>query len=702
MSSTLTIQHFRDELNLNCVPIPLGSGKALTGKWLKWQDTVCNDKIDSKQDFAVILGKSSGNVICLDFDNCDDESIVEKVMTDFKNKTLTVKTGNGFHLFLILDDLPKQATTYLDGKCQLEVKSHGSYVIGATSNHYDKKDGKYVLSGKRYDVISNAHKIRKIHATSEQFIKQLNKLGFVKISKPIEISSFDTFTLQTKKKGSNRQREMLSIGVKMVMKNINDYNEDRAIELAKKLNQKLKQPYDDEEQLEKLGKSIWAYANGNIKNNPLKLSNDDYDIVSKLVMEKNRFVTVTENRDIWYYDEVEEIYKNFGQKIIEEFCQDMIEKCKIHAVKEVLETIKRSKTQISMETLMESRVISALDGVLNPKTFEITDHSPDYLTTTKLPFNLKSYSNNEKLWNHILTIIDPDDINILMELIWICITRNNPFKKCFIFKGVANSQKTALSDIITEIIGKDNVAFETAQRILNPESRFGIQKLFGKRLNIAEEIGNIDYRMLEELKKLVGGKEQNTERKSDNTDYIVNPRELALIFATNELGDIFARMNDDSIITRFQFLIFRNVIKTEKVDGNWFDDFFVDDEDKQTAIDYIVSKVLDYKKGQANGNPKTVWSTPEETKIILRDEMNLEDKWFIDGRIVKDSEKEIELPEIQEDFESFVGYKLSTPQAMGHILKKNGYVTKATNGKTVLKGYAFRTASTDENQTTIG
>ena len=53
---------------------------------------------------------------------------------------------------------------------------------------------------------------------------------------------------------------------------------------------------------------------------------------------------------------------------------------------------------------------------------------------------------------------------------------------------------------------------------------------------------------------------------------------------------------------------------------------------------------------------------------------------------------------IQEDFESFVGYPLPTPQAMGHILKKNGYVTKATNGKTILKGYAFRTASTDKNQ----
>ena len=407
MSSTLTIQHLREELKLNCVPIPLGSGKALTTSWTKWQDIVCNDKIDSNQDYAIILGKSSDNVICLDFDHCDDESIVEMVMPDFKNKTLTVKTGNGFHVFVKLDDLPKQATTYLEGKCQLELKSHGSYVIGATSDHYDKVNGKYELSGKRYDIISNAHKITKVHATSEQFIKKLNELGFVKISKPIEISSFDVFALQTKKKGTNRQGLMLSIGVKMVMKNINDYNEDRAIELAKKLNQKLKEPYDDEEQLEKLGKSIWGYANGNIKNNPLKLSNDDYDIVSKILLGKNRFVTVTEDREIWYYDETDKIYKKIGLKIIEEFCQDIIEKCKNHAVNEVVETIKRSKTQISMETLMESRVISALDGVLNPKTFEITDHSPDYLTTTKLPINFNITSCWLRLFSIISTIDDP-------------------------------------------------------------------------------------------------------------------------------------------------------------------------------------------------------------------------------------------------------------------------------------------------------
>ena len=491
---------------------------------------------------------------------------------------------------------------------------------------------------------------------------------------------------------------MLSIGVRIVMKNINDYTEEKAILLAKKMNATLKEPYNDHIKVESLGKSIWQYAKGNIKNNPIRFTNDDFDQVADLILKSEYFHAIEENRKMLHYDKSDEIWKYFGHIIIEKLCQEMIEKCKRNTVLEVIETISR-KTFIPMSKITESRVISALDGVLNPKTFEITDHSHEYLTTTKLPFNFECKVNNEKLWNHILTIIDPDDINILMELIWICISRNNPFKKCFIFKGEPNTQKTALADIITEIIGKDNVADEKAKRILDPDSRFGINKLVGKRINFAEEIGNIDNTMLETLKSLIGGKEQNTERKNDNADYVFDPREFAFVFGTNNLGDIFTRIDDDSIITRFQFLIFRNVIKTDRVNGNWLDDFFVDETDKQSAIDTVVSKVIDYKKGQANGNPKTVWSSVEETRKILKEEMSKEDKWFDDNRIISMPNSKIELSEIQKDFESFVGYDVATPQAMGNILKKNGYITTQSNGKTILKGYELITTITDKNQT---
>jgi len=118
----------------------------------------------------------------------------------------------------------------------------------------------------------------------------------------------------------------------------------------------------------------------------------------------------------------------------------MVDKCTNKTVKEVIETIRRNKTMIDSKDLFESRHINTQNGILDPKTFELKPHSPEYYTTSKLPFSVDHNARNPKLWNHILTIIDVKDLNLIMELIWICISNNNPFKKMFVFKGPTNAQ----------------------------------------------------------------------------------------------------------------------------------------------------------------------------------------------------------------------------------------------------------------------
>ena len=120
--------------------------------------------------------------------------------------------------------------------------------------------------------------------------------------------------------------------------------------------------------------------------------------------------------------------------------------------------------------LLESRHINTQSGILDPKTFEVKPHSFKYLTTTKLPFGINHNARNLKLWNHVLTIIDPKDINLLMELIWICISGNNPFKKMFVFKGISNTQKSTLADIIVWIIGNENVSRQKPEAFLSKNS----------------------------------------------------------------------------------------------------------------------------------------------------------------------------------------------------------------------------------------
>jgi len=435
-----------------------------------------------------------------------------------------------------------------------------------------------------------------------------------------------------------------------------------------------------------------------VSNEPKIFKNKYWHIVAEIIQNENHFVTIRENKEIWYYSKTEKIYKPLGHTIIEESCQRLIHKCTKKTVTEVLDTIRRNKTMIYMAELLNSQYINTQNGILDPNTFEVKPHSPEYLTTTKLPFSVNPQARNPKLWNHILIIIDPKDINLIMELIWICISGKNPFKKMFVFKGEPNTLKTTLADILVWIIGFYNVSRQKPESFLLKGSRFGTSHFIGKRINIASEIGNFTEEMLENQKSLIGAEEVNTERKNDNTERYFDPTKFVFLYTTNKLGNIYSSIDDNSVITRLQFLIFRNKINDSITNGQWYDTFFVDEQDKQSAIDTIINIVIHYKKAQSLGKiPKTKWSTIAETKQILREEMPKEDKYFEDARIIPKEGSRLFLDEIKTDFESFTGYRISTQQ-MGIILKKNGIKSTQSNGKTYYKGYAF---NTEKDQTRL-
>jgi len=403
------------------------------------------------------------------------------------------------------------------------------------------------------------------------------------------------------------------------------------------------------------------------------------------------FVTLRETKKMWYYNKKDGVYLPNADTIIEEECQRLVESCTIRTRNEVKATIKSNGTMILGRELFDSKHINTQNGILDPKTFELLPHSYKYLTTTKLPFAVNFEANNPKLWDHILTIIEEKDINLIIELIWICISWNNPFKKLFVFKGPPNTQKTALSDTIARIIGEDNVSRERPLQFLAKDSRFSTSKFIGKRMNTASEISNLTQDMLENQKALVGAEKQNTERKGDNTERYFDPTKFVFLYTTNNLGAIYSKIDDNSIITRFQFIIFKNIIDENEANGLWYEDLFDSEEDEQSAIETVVRKVIEYKKAQSLKQiPKTEWSNIIQTKEILKEQMPKEDKYFDEEKIIRRDGYRLPLLDIKVDFEEFVGYNVKE-QAMGIILKHHGLKSSTSNGLTYYKGWILAT-----------
>ena len=126
--------------------------------------------------------------------------------------------------------------------------------------------------------------------------------------------------------------------------------------------------------------------------------------------------------------------------------------------------------------------------------------------------------------------------------------------------------------------------------------------------------------------------------------------------------------------------------------GQWYDSFFVDEDDKKSAIETIVNIIINYKKTQSLGKiPKTKWSNIIDTKMILDEEMPIEDKYFKDERIISKPGSQLTLIQIKHDFESFVGYKIDN-QILGNIMKRHGFKSKKSSGQTIYKGLSFATA----------
>ena len=433
----------------------------------------------------------------------------------------------------------------------------------------------------------------------------------------------------------------------------------------------------------------WLRQHINTSGNSKTFKNNQWCDVAEVIQNNYVFLTLrdTKEKQIWYYSEEEKMYLPFGDTIIDEETQRLTEACSSHTRSEVRNTIRNNHTMINASQLFNSGIINTQNHIFDPKTFELKDHSWKYLTDKKLPFSIDHTARNLKLWNLMLEIIHAKDIKIIMEIIWNLITTTNPHKKLFVFMGVPDTRKTTLMDIITWIIGIENFSKEKPIKFLG-KNNFSTSQFVGKRANISEEIGNLTKEMIENQKALVGGIAQDTEAKNAQTRQPFDPKKFTFIYGTNTLGDNFSQLADDkSIVTRFEIIPFDKVVT--KMDGMWESKFFVDEADRQSAINTVVNIVIRYKKAQHQGIiPQTVWSNIAKTKSILQSQKPKEESYFDKQRIVRKEGSKISLTDIKKDFESYVGYSVAE-QALGYLLKNHGMVKNNSNGQTWFKGYAL-------------
>ncbi len=158
------------ENGLNVMPLKPKSKFPFLDEWKHLQTEKYTGEFQPDQNGAVICGQTSGNLVVIDLDDRNLQTIFDD-WERLKKETLVVETGKkGYHIYIKpKEKLPERSIRATDKNGQhLDIQSQGTYVLIPGSIHPD--------TGEEYKIISTTLDIKEIDL--DGLLAKLEKLGF--------------------------------------------------------------------------------------------------------------------------------------------------------------------------------------------------------------------------------------------------------------------------------------------------------------------------------------------------------------------------------------------------------------------------------------------------------------------------------------------------------------------------------------------
>ena len=230
-------------------------------------------------------------------------------------------------------------------------------------------------------------------------------------------------------------------------------------------------------------------------------------------------------------------------------------------------------------------ILNVQNGLLNLKTHEIEPHNPYYLSNVRIPVTYKAdaawevdsagetilnpESGNPKfttagreIQRFIASVVPLDTIDLTYEMSGYCLSAQAKYDRGFILVGSGANGKGTLLNLISAMIGRDNISNVTAQDLC--ESRFKGAELFGKLANICADIPASPIQDTSQIKMITSGDSISAERKHQQP-FQFRPF-ATLLFSANEIPR--SRDKTHAFYRRWNFIPFPNKFEGQDRDEN--------------------------------------------------------------------------------------------------------------------------------------
>ena len=200
------------------------------------------------------------------------------------------------------------------------------------------------------------------------------------------------------------------------------------------------------------------------------------------------------------------------------------------------------------------------DGVYDFETGNFGPHFPDYHFTYQFPIKYNQDATCPKIEAFFDQILTPEQRLTIEEWLGYYFMRSYIFKKAMIFVGEGDTGKTTLLEVITYLLGKENLSSISLQKMSG--DKFSAAHLYGKHGNLVDELSARDVTDTGTFKIATGGGSITGEYKYGNQFSFINFSKFT--FACNRIPDVSSDANDQAYFNRWIITRFENTI-TKKI-----------------------------------------------------------------------------------------------------------------------------------------
>ncbi|MEM4098971.1 MAG: phage/plasmid primase, P4 family, partial [Candidatus Micrarchaeaceae archaeon] len=534
---------------------------------------------DPNRNHAVLGGVTSNNLVVLDFEKWDDFVEFFPKWEELAKTTRVVKTPHGgAHVYYYTREEIQRRIKIFGDKHEVDVCGWGGYVcgVGTVIDHAlcDKKKCHIAEGKSTYTVVGTMEIATSKKGFLEGVLQRGRQLGWevdvIKDTKPEK----DTFNhLLTVDGKLNRLWNGDTEGYPsrseaefaLVMKLISyGFSDDQINSIMKE--SKIGKWNTSEQYAEFTLKKAheWAVRDRATAadESPSLLGLGTPSDAADHILEHFRIITT--NAGMYVYDENRGVYRPDMEKTIESWAEAQAhisgENISIHYVAEMFAHVQRRTYNSNITKNLN--IINIKNGLLNVKTGEFIDHTPDpaYFSTAQIPVAYDPNAKCPAIMKFLSETVLPEDIPVIQEFVGYIFYNGYPKAAALLLVGGGSNGKSTFINLVKALLGTENISSCSVQEL--DSNHFSKADLVDKMANLYADLPDIPLKSTGTFKMASGGDPITIERKYGSRFIYLNTAKF--IFSANKVPTAYD--DTDAYYRRFIIIKFNKTFDASTAD----------------------------------------------------------------------------------------------------------------------------------------